>query len=84
PFNPATTIPYRVGQSLSGARVTIAFFDVSGKLIDRHELGIKPSGDHTFNWNPALSAGRNLPSGVYYCKLQIGKEAFTRKMIMLR
>ncbi len=84
PFNPSTTLPYRVGSGASGSRVTIAFYDVSGRLVDRHDLGIKPAGDHSFEWNPSLSTGKNLHSGVYYCRLQIGKEILTRKMILLR
>ena len=60
------------------------FFDVAGRTIARHDLGPVPAGDHSFVWNPALSSGRPVPSGVYYCRLQIGKEVFTRKMILLR
>ena len=74
PFNPATTIPFTVGSAESGSRVTMVFYDVSGRTIARHDLGHRSAGDHTFVWNPALSSGRSIPSGVYYCRLQIGKE----------
>ncbi|MBN2070548.1 MAG: T9SS type A sorting domain-containing protein [Candidatus Krumholzibacteriota bacterium] len=84
PFNPATSIPFHIAGVNSGSRVRITFYDVSGKVVERYDLGIQPAGDHTFEWNPSLSSGRNIPSGVYYCRLEVGKEAFTRKMIMLR
>ena len=84
PFNPATTVPFTVGSSEKDSRVTIAFYDVLGRTIARHDLGHRSAGDHTYVWNPALSSGRSIPSGVYYCRLQIGKKAFTRKMILLR
>jgi hypothetical protein len=84
PFNPATTIPFTVGSAGAGSRVTISFFDVSGRMIEHQDLGSRSAGDHTFVWNPALSSGRVIPSGVYYCRLLIGKEVFTRKMILLR
>jgi len=84
PFNPSTTIPFTVGEDGAGKPVVISFYDVTGKLIERHDLGIKGTGEYTFRWNPALSSHRQLPSGVYYCRLQIGKETFTRKLILLR
>jgi hypothetical protein len=84
PFNPATTIPFTVGSAGGDVHATIAFYDVSGRMIARHDLGHRSVGDHTYVWNPALSSGRQIPSGVYYCRLQLGKEVFTRKMILLR
>jgi hypothetical protein len=84
PFNPSTTIPFTVGSAGTDNRTTITFYDVTGKTVASYELGHRSAGDHTFVWNPALSSGRQIPSGVYYCRLLIGKEMFTRKMILLR
>jgi hypothetical protein len=84
PFNPATTIPFTVGPSDEGMPVTVSFFDVSGRLVDTFDLGSKPAGEHAFRWNPALSGRGDIHSGVYYCRLRIGKETFTRKLILLR
>jgi hypothetical protein len=84
PFNPATTIPYRVGTAEAGKPISIFFFDVAGRRIDSYALGAKPPGDYTFRWNPSISAEHNIPSGVYYCRLQIGKASFTGKLILLR
>jgi hypothetical protein len=84
PFNPATIIPYTIGSSGADKEALISFYDVAGRLVDRHELGTKTIGEHTFRWNPALSRQGSIPSGVYYCRLQIGKEIFTSKLILLR
>ena len=84
PFNPSTTIPYRVGTAEAGKPISIFFFDVAGRKIDSYTLGTKPPGDYTFRWNPSVSTGRSVPSGVYYCRLQIGKSSFTGKLIVLR
>jgi hypothetical protein len=84
PFNPSTTIPYTIGAGGSGLPATISFYDVSGALVDRYSLGATQAGDHTFMWNPSASRQKGFPSGVYYCRLQVGKELYTRKVILLR
>jgi len=84
PFNPSTTIPYTIGPSASGQQATISFYNVSGGLVESFSLGARQAGDYTFRWNPSLSRRNGFPSGVYYCRLQIGKEIYTRKVILLR
>ena len=84
PFNPSTTIPYTIGAGGSGQPATIFFYNVSGALVDGYSLGIKQAGNYTFMWNPSISGQKGFPSGVYYCRLQVGKELYTRKVILLR
>ena len=84
PFNPATTIPYRIGTVEAGKPISISFFDVAGRRIDSYTIGAKPPGEYTFRWNPSISTGHSMPSGVYYCRLRIGKASFTGKLIILR
>lgn len=84
PFNPATFIPFTVGPQGENEQIILSFYDVSGRMVDRYNLGAKPVGEYTFRWNPSLLKNVSLPSGVYYCRLRIGKMTFTRKMILLR
>lgn len=84
PFNPATTIPYTIGAAGAGKPATISFYDVSGRLVGRASLGAKQAGSYEFRWNPLASGTRECPSGVYYCRLQVGKEISTRTLILLR
>jgi hypothetical protein len=84
PFNPSTTIPYTIGATGAGRIATISFYNVAGRLMDRYDLGAKQAGNYTFLWNPSLSGRGDFPSGVYYCRLQIDKETYTRKVILLR
>ena len=76
PFNPSTTILY----SLPAAqRVTLTVFDVLGREVsaplDRHQ----EAGHHEF-----LFDARNLPSGVYFYRLEAGRHVATRKMTVIR
>jgi len=84
PFNPATTIPFTVGPSGTNQPVRIAFYDVSGRTVGSFDLGTLPAGEHAYRWNPAVSSSGDIHSGVYYCRLRIGKETFTKKLILLR
>jgi len=84
PFNPSTTVPYTIGTKGAGSPVVISFYDVAGRLIERHDLGAKGAGSYTFRWSPAVTRGGSFPSGVYYCRLTIGKEIHTRTLILLR
>lgn len=84
PFNPSTTVPFTVGASGAGKPVSISFYDVAGRLVESFNIGPKPVGSFTFRWNPALNGRGNVSSGVYYCRLQVDKEIYTRTMILLR
>ena len=76
PFNPGTVIRYELH---AAARVKLMVFDALGRevvtLVDEDQgPGIREA-----RWN-AL----NVPSGVYYCRLQAGSRLETRKMIVLK
>jgi len=64
PFNPSTNISYGITQS---GLVTLKIYDVLGTEIETLVNEEKPVGTYELNWNAA-----NLPSGVYFYRLQAG------------
>jgi predicted secreted protein len=76
PFNPGTKIKYSVPQS---SEVIIKIFDVLGNEIETLVNEEKPVGTYEINWNAA-----NLPSGVYFYRLQAGEFVETKKMVLLK
>ena len=81
PFNPVTTISFTLP---SAARVTLAVFDAEGRLVrslvdDTLEGGIKQ-----IEWDGRDDAGRPASSGVYFYRLEAGKQSLTRKMVLLK
>jgi len=88
PFNPSTTISFGVPQPETGGsgalRVRLAVYDLRGALVrtllDRE---LEP-GFHSVVWDGHDNRGRNLPSGVYFCRLVSTQATFTRKMILLK
>jgi hypothetical protein len=84
PFNPSTNIPYSIGAEDVNSSITVSFYDVSGRMVESHNLGKKSSGEYIFHWNPFSSNGGKITTGVYYCRLKVGKKLFTGKLILLR
>jgi hypothetical protein len=77
PFNPSTKITYSVPkQSL----VNITVFDVLGKevakLVDNF---VRPAGEYDVTFDAS-----NLPSGVYFYKMQAGDFSYVRKMTLMK
>jgi hypothetical protein len=76
PFNPSTTIRYSVPQS---SQVIIKVFDILGNEIETLVNEQKSTGTYEITW----FAG-NLPSGVYFYRLQAGNFVETKKMILMK
>ena len=76
PFNPNTTFKYSIPNE---SKVIIKVYDILGNEIETLINEEKPVGTYELNWYAA-----NLPSGVYFYRLQAGSFVETRKMILLR
>ena len=77
PFNPSTMIYYSVPKQ---TLVTLKVYDVLGRevetLVDNQ---LKPAGEYSVTFN-----ANNLPSGVYYYKMQAGEFSDVRKMMLIK
>jgi len=76
PFNSSSVIKYSVSKS---SHVSLKIFNTLGEEIEALVNEEKPVGTYELNWNAA-----NLPSGVYFYRLQAGDFVQTRKMILLK
>ena len=76
PFNPTTTIKYSVTEV---SKVSLILFNLLGQEIITLVNDEKPAGNYSVNFNAA-----NLPSGVYFYRLQAGNFIETKKMILLK
>jgi hypothetical protein len=54
-------------------------FDVLGREVATTIFEDLPAGNHSYQWNAA-----NMPSGVYFYRLQAGSFTETKKLILLR
>jgi hypothetical protein len=82
PFNPSTSIPYVLTED---AHVALDVFDVHGARVNRLRDRRETKGTHTAIWDAKNDHGDPLPSGLYFCRLQVdGRTVATRKMILLK
>jgi hypothetical protein len=81
PFNPATTVSFYLPEA---AKVTLAVYDVGGRRVATLADGRIEAGMHESVWQGRDSAGRSVPSGVYFCRLESSGVVDTRKMVLLK
>ncbi len=76
PFNPSTTISFNLPLK---SYVSLKVFDVLGREVSNLVSKELTAGSYSQQW----SAG-NLPSGMYFYRLQAGNYSETRKLVLLK
>jgi len=82
PFNPMTEIRFVAGPRPVTVRLKV--YDVSGRLVRTLHDGVHPAGHGKVVWNGRDERGGEVPSGLYFARLEIGGQRFTRKMMLVR
>jgi len=83
PFNPATAISYSVPDGTSLA-VSLAVYDIRGKLVRTLVNQVKNAGTYTVFWDGSDESGVQVSSGVYFYRMMAGSFIQTRKMVLLK
>jgi hypothetical protein len=81
PFNPSTTISFYLSQA---GTVSLRIYDTRGRLVRLLIDGPKSSGAQMVDWDGTNDHGETVGSGVYFYRLQAGKDVFTKKMTLLK
>jgi len=81
PFNSVTNIRFSIPNA---GNVKLNVYNMSGKkiktLVDVH----KSAGIYNVKWNGTDSAGREMTSGIYFYKLQMGSNVQVKKMLFMK
>lgn len=80
PFNPSTIISYDLP---APATVNLQIYNVLGQTVKSFS-DFKEAGTHSYEWNGLDNSGAQVASGVYFYRLEAGKEVATKKMMMLK
>ncbi|MBN1165192.1 MAG: right-handed parallel beta-helix repeat-containing protein [Candidatus Krumholzibacteriota bacterium] len=81
PFNGVTNITYSLANR---QQVDLRIYDTAGRLVRILESKSLAAGEYTTVWNGRDNAGREVTSGVYFCRIKAGKYRQTRKVVYLR
>ena len=84
PFNPTTFITYSVPSPDPVERLTIRIYSLRGQLVRTLVDGSRQPGTYTVQWNGRSDQDQDLPSGVYFYRMNAPGAAVTRKMVLLR
>ncbi|MCI0698483.1 T9SS type A sorting domain-containing protein [candidate division KSB1 bacterium] len=78
--NSTIAIRYHLAEAVA---VTLRIYDVLGReiqtLIERRE----PAGDRLVTWDGLDARGNKVPSGIYFYRLQVGKQVEARKLVLI-
>jgi hypothetical protein len=81
PFGSGTAIEFSVPET---QRVTLAVFNISGRLVRTLVDGEVPAGPSQVRWDGRDGGGNPLASGIYFYRLENGERTITRKGVLLR
>ncbi|MCX7833885.1 MAG: T9SS type A sorting domain-containing protein [Ignavibacteria bacterium] len=76
PFNPTTKIDYEVSKACF---VYIKVYDVLGRVVSTLVNEYKDAGHYSITFD-----GTNLPSGVYFYKMEADKFSDTKRMLIIK
>lgn len=81
PFNPGTIIRFSLQ---TDSRVILSVFDHRGRHVTTLVDGTLPPRVHEVSWRGQDSRGNHVGSGIYFCRLQVGEQALSRKLVLLK
>jgi len=76
PFNPSTEVSFSLPVD---GHVQLAVYDIRGQKVGMIFEGAQSVGQHSYTWNAS-----NLPSGVYYIRLQAGDMVTSQKALLIK
>ena len=81
PFNAHCTIPYDISV---GCTASLRILNVRGAVVRTLLDGSREPGGYSEVWDGCDDAGKQVPSGVYLLRLEVGNSGDVRKIVMLR
>ena len=76
PFNPSTQIIFSLPMD---DYVKLSAYNIRGNEVNVIFEGAQSVGQHSYTWNAA-----DLPSGVYYVRLQTGEMVTSQKALLIK
>ena len=81
PFNPNTVIPFYIPAK---NRISLMVFDVLGHRVRVLQKAEVEPGYHSIIWDGRNEAGEPVSTGIYICRLKVGNNTQSRKMLFIK
>jgi len=81
PFNPRTVIAFELAEAGS---IELAIYDLGGRLVRVLDSASRSAGRYQATWDGQDHAGRAVPTGTYFCRLNTAQGSQTRKLTLAR
>ncbi len=81
PFNPETTIKFTIDKQKN---VSLIVYDLLGRRVKTLLNEEKQKGVYELKWNGKNENGNQLPSGIYFLRVESNGSQFFKKMVMLK
>jgi len=84
PFSQATNLLYRVPANSAKQRVQVLVFSNTGEQVITLINQSQGSGEHTIAWQGRDHRDKQLPNGVYFVSLIVGKHKVNKKILLIK
>ncbi|HEU4765585.1 MAG TPA: FlgD immunoglobulin-like domain containing protein, partial [Candidatus Eisenbacteria bacterium] len=64
--------------------VTIAVYDVAGRVVRTLVSETRPAGHHQTTWDGRTRSGSPAPAGIYFARLEEGGARVTRRIVLMK
>jgi len=81
PFTTDVTVEFTLEKN---AEVFIGIYDLNGQLVKTLENNNLVKGNHKYQWNASNENEMKVPAGMYFCRINTGKEVLTEKLLLMR
>ncbi|PKN72703.1 MAG: hypothetical protein CVU50_06085 [Candidatus Cloacimonetes bacterium HGW-Cloacimonetes-3] len=81
PITPYSVISYNLTKATD---VSFKIYNSRGQLVNRFNNGFMSDGDHNTGWNGKDSKGNSCPTGIYFIKMQAGRDSGIRKAVIIK
>ena len=81
PFNPSTTINFTLDRS---GYTSVVIYNIMGQSVRELVTGQMNAGIHNVDWDGRDDSGNAVSSGVYICRLKMGEQVATKRLMLMK
>lgn len=81
PFNNSTRISFILERP---GEISLLIYDTAGRLVKTLAKEKFAAGAHDLHWNSTNNSGLEVPSGMYFYKLQAGQQSVAKKLLLIK